>query len=60
VLTFTYDGTEDEMNRIISEQTDKGLVLLQVANITEGNFLRFNETVLDPLPPLDITGAVVG
>jgi hypothetical protein len=55
MVTLTYDGTENEMMRIVSEQTGKGLILIKVANITEGNFLQFVN-----VPPLDIEGAMPG
>jgi hypothetical protein len=55
MITIRYDGTEAEEKRIIQEQTGKGLTLLQVANIIEGNFLQFNDVYVQPLPPLDIT-----
>jgi hypothetical protein len=40
---FKYN-TEDEAQAIIAKQTAQGLVLSNVANITEGNFLGFMES----------------
>ena len=43
---FQYDGTEVEQEKITQEQLAKGLFLIQVANITEGNFLFFDDRQL--------------
>jgi hypothetical protein len=35
--------TEAEVQQIIAEKQGQGMVLVEVANITEGNFLGFKE-----------------
>ena len=43
--------TEEEAQRIITEKTVQGLILTDVANIIEGNFLGFVEgSVIKPTP----------
>lgn len=37
-------STEEEKQQIIEEKTNEGLVLIEIANITEGNFLGFMDT----------------
>ena len=36
-----YDGTQAELDRIVTEKEIEGYALIQVQNITEGNFLGF-------------------
>lgn len=40
---ISYDGTQQEYDRILAEQTALGFILTNVSNITEGNFLGFQE-----------------
>ncbi len=35
--------TEQEAQEIIAEKTAQGLTLIEIANITEGNFLGFDD-----------------
>lgn len=41
--------TEEEAQQIISENKAQGLVLVEISNITEGNFLGFAENSI-PTP----------
>lgn len=38
--------TEEEAQQIIAEKTAQGLFLVEMANITEGNFLGFDDSPL--------------
>ena len=42
-------GNEEEMNSIIDEQSAKGLILVEVTNVTEGNFLAFDDRYVEPV-----------
>lgn len=45
---IAYDGTQEDMDRIISEQEKEGYILIEIQNITEGNFLGFSQTAYTP------------
>ena len=45
---------ESEVQTIIDTQTSKGLVLVEIANISEGNFLGFDDRFVEPKTPLDL------
>ncbi len=55
--------TEEEANQIISEKEAQGLILIEIANITEGNFLGFaenpNEIPKNPENPVKILQKIV-
>lgn len=42
--------TEQEAQQIIAEKKGQGLILVEVQNITEGNFLGFKEPAEIPEP----------
>ena len=46
-----YDGTQEEYTRIVAEKEPEGLILTNVSNITEGNFLGFKLPA--EIPPLN-------
>lgn len=48
ISIFKYE-TEEEAQQIIDDQTANGLILVEVMNITEGNFLGFAD-VAPPIP----------
>ncbi|WP_018213731.1 hypothetical protein [Desulfitobacterium hafniense] len=48
-----YDS-EDEVQSIIAEQELNGLILVEVANVTEGNFLAFDDRYVEPVMPSSI------
>lgn len=45
--------TQEEAEQIIAEKTAQGLTLVEVANITEGNFLGFMENPILPSTPIE-------
>ncbi len=47
-------STDEEMNSIIDAQTAKGLILVEVANVTEGKFLAFDDRYVEPVMPTTI------
>ncbi|MBH0166283.1 hypothetical protein IHV12_15275 [Fictibacillus sp. 7GRE50] len=49
---FIYNS-EEEKQKIISEKNAEGLILIQISNITEGNFLAFSENPIKEPTPLE-------
>ncbi|MCT4597476.1 MAG: hypothetical protein N4A50_06310 [Vallitalea sp.] len=47
MLIIKYD-TEQEAELIKKEKTSQGYTLVEIANITEGNFLGFDDTPIQP------------
>lgn len=52
ISIFKYE-TEEEKTKIIQEQTATGLLLVEIMNITEGNFLGFSPDPLAPVKPIE-------
>ncbi len=50
---IAYDGKQEEQERITAEQAAEGYYLVEVQNITEGDFLGFAESPLQPSDPED-------
>lgn len=50
---IAYDGTYEEQERIAAEQETDGYYLVEVQNITEGDYLGFAESPLQPSDPED-------
>ncbi|GEM_PF-5000226 len=46
-----YDGTKEDEERIVAEQLEEGYFLVEIQNITEGNYLGFAESPLRPSDP---------
>jgi nitrogen regulatory protein PII len=47
MIIIKYEN-EEEVKEIVDEQTKKGLIVVEVSNVGEGNFLGFDDRNLIP------------
>ena len=57
MIIIKYEN-ESEVEAIVAEQTSKGFHLIEVSNITEGNFLGFDDKV-EVIPSIQPTNQEV-
>ena len=63
MLIIEYDGTQAGQDRITTEKATEGYALIQVQNITKGNFLGFAkeedlQVIPNPEPPVELQDAL--